>query len=541
MRGSHSFLILNSFKGYRIYLFGGFRVIWCFIFLIAVITFALENIPTESWIYDDIDYLKTYGLVKSIPSSSRPWTRKEATLLIKEALDCEDVPKPAQSFLLRLTRELHQELAKLGYKAQSQRNPLLRFELFDLTDKEKFTLHNDWFGKIQVDTSNQSLAIGTILKTGYDPRISIYDRFEFTLYRESISDIHDSAGIHVPGLSVHSWMNIATFLIKNAYLKFKLPWLTIGLGRDKLSFGPGKRKSVMLADSAPALDMIQLRGDFKNLKLLGFTAALSRWGEKLRFLSGQRIELSLLSRIRLGGNMFAVHSPDSSQTKSFFGLINPLIPIYFEVANSGHDDNLLVGWDFALYLPRTQLYGQLFLDNWEPLPSRSVKYPNSYCVKLGSYIVPSPWFDFCAEYDKVTHYTYYHRINHIAYTHYDMPLGNPLGPDADETYFRINFYPLKWFYPSLQFTSTRRGERNRGDFKNKAYLNPDSTPISKVFPSGIVEKTLAFGPELTFQPLPGLRISASAQYHKLTNPNGIDTLPTELGLSAGLRIQYRYY
>ena len=28
-------------------------------------------------------------------------------------------------------------------------------------------------------------------------------------------------------------------------------------------------------------------------------------------------------------------------------------------------DNLLVGWDAVCYLPRTKLYGQLFLDNYE--------------------------------------------------------------------------------------------------------------------------------------------------------------------------------
>lgn len=518
---------------------------------IGAISSPLENIPTESWIYDYIDYLKTYGLIKTVPATSKPWTKKEVALIVREALDREKIPKPAEVFLFRLSSELTEEFVslrstdtscwqRLGYEGKVRRKPVLNLEIADKFGEEKLILQNDWFGKIQVDSSNQSFAIGTILSTGSNSRLAIYDRFEFTLYRESIPDVKDSAGVHVPGLPVHSWMNIGTFLIKNAYLTFKIPWFLIQLGRDKLSLGPGKRKSVMLSDSAPALDMIQLKGDFRNLKFLGFTAALSRWGEKMRFLSGQRFELSLFNRIRFGGNMFVVHSPDSSQTKSFFGLINPLIPLYFEEANSGHDDNFLVGWDVAGYLLRTQVYGQLFLDNWEPLPSRAESFPNSYCLKLGFYTVPIPWFDFCAEYNKITYYTYYHRIYHIAYTHYDVPLGNPLGPDADEIYCQINFYPVKILYPSFQMTYTRRGERNRGNFINKAYLSPEQTPISKIFPTGIVEKTLSFGPELTFQPFFDLKIVANAQYYKITNPGGVDAIPTRSGFEAGLTIQYRY-
>ncbi len=507
---------------------------------IKAISSPLENIPTESWIYDYIDYLKTYGLIQTIPATSKPWTKKEVALIVKEALDREKIPKPAQFFLFRLSRELAEELTRLGYEEKVHRKPVLNVEIADKFGEEKLTLQNDWFGKIQVDSSNQSVAIGTVLSTGSNSRLAIYDRFEFTLYRESIPDVKDSAGVHVPGLPVHSWMNIGTFLIKNGYLSFKIPWFLIQLGRDKLSLGPGKRKSVMLSDSAPALDMIQLKGDFRNLKYLGFTSALSRWGEKMRFLSGQRFELSLFDRIRLGGNMFVVHSPDSSQTKSFFGLINPLIPLYFEEANSGHDDNFLVGWDVAGYLLQTQVYGQLFLDNWEPLPSRAESFPNSYCLKLGFYTVPIPWFDFCAEYNKITYYTYYHRIYHIAYTHYNVPLGNPLGPDADEIYCRINFYPVRILYPSLQITYTRRGERNRGDFTNKAYLSPQLTPVSKVFPTGIVEKTLAFGPELIFQPFSDLKIVADGQYYKITNPNGNDAMPPRSNFQASLWIQYRY-
>ena len=542
--------VVNAFSGFRsircISVFNSLTFRNFFLLLLVVFSFSiaspLENIRTDSWVYDYIDYLKTAGLIRTVPATSKPWTRLEAAILVKEALSyITDEPKPpTATFLSRLIQEFSEELAEIGHRADTKRNPLLRLKFPELIGSDTMKISVDLFSRAQADTQNQSASFGVVFGTGYDKRIALFDRFEYRMYRETLVDIRDSAGTHVPGTRVHSWMNIATLQIEQAYFNFKIPWFILGLGRDKLSFGPGKRKSVMLSDSAPALDMIQLKGNYRNLKLLGFTAALSGWGEKHRFLSGQRIEVSLFSRLRLGSALFVVHSPDSSQTKSFFGLINPLLLLYFEEANSGHDDNFLVGWDFVYYLPRTQVYGQLFLDNWEQLSERVKTYPNSYCLKLGLYTLPIPLFDFCAEYNKITPYTYYHRIFHIAYNQYDVPLGNPLGPDADEIYLKTTFYPVTWLYPSFALSYTRRGDRNRGDFKFKAWIDEQQSPISTKFPSGIVETNLSFGPEITFQPMPDLRIFASGQYYKVTNPDGIDTLPARSDFAASVRIEYRY-
>ena len=45
----------------------------------------LENVRTDSWVYEAIDHLKLAGLIQSVPSSSRPWTVGYATNLVSEA------------------------------------------------------------------------------------------------------------------------------------------------------------------------------------------------------------------------------------------------------------------------------------------------------------------------------------------------------------------------------------------------------------------------------------------------------------------------
>lgn len=55
----------------------------------------LENIRTDSWVYEAVDFLKLAGLLHSVPSSSRPWTRAYAAQLVSEALFVADYEPPA--------------------------------------------------------------------------------------------------------------------------------------------------------------------------------------------------------------------------------------------------------------------------------------------------------------------------------------------------------------------------------------------------------------------------------------------------------------
>jgi hypothetical protein len=76
----------------------------------------LENVRTGSWIYSSIDVLKTAGLIRSVPSTSRPWTRAYAARLVKEAIDSPHVP--ISGFLTyHVTRLAGEFLAELGLTA----------------------------------------------------------------------------------------------------------------------------------------------------------------------------------------------------------------------------------------------------------------------------------------------------------------------------------------------------------------------------------------------------------------------------------------
>jgi hypothetical protein len=80
---------------------------------VALATAAgLENVPTDSRLYDDFDLLKTSGLIQSMPPTSRPWTRGECIKLLREARDrSQSAPGAAQlAALRRLEFEFGSEL-----------------------------------------------------------------------------------------------------------------------------------------------------------------------------------------------------------------------------------------------------------------------------------------------------------------------------------------------------------------------------------------------------------------------------------------------
>jgi hypothetical protein len=346
---------------------------------------------------------------------------------------------------------------------------------------------------------------------------------------------------------------MATLETELAYLAFKIPWMRLEFGRDEFVWGPGYTGSVMLDDTAPALDHIQLNASFRNFKFLTFTSLLSRWGTKPRFFSAQRIELSLWNRLTLGGALMSVTSWDEFQPRQLGGLINPLIPIYFTTANSGHGDNFLVGWDAVCYLPRTKLYGQLFLDNYE---FNTLKVaPNAVGIQAGAYWAPALPVEARLEYTRVTAFTYYHRVHSVMFENYLTTMGHPLGPDADQLYGTVNFTPNTWLKVSLGADYTRRGYHNRGDYLRKSYKNPEDTAYLREhdeFPTRgwdtipnpdrlieEVDKTLHVGPQVEIRALRDLYVSLSAGLWQSQNYLGAIG-QDKTGLDFALKVEYRY-
>ncbi len=516
--------------------------VFCILFLVGIAAASLQNIPTDSWIYDDLDLLKTSGFVRSMPSTSRPWTRGEAAVLVREADSLSRLGRSGsaqRAALSRLRTEFGDELPDMKPEV-GPRRPLVVIPVPVAPDAR---FQGDMFSRARVvrlgERNEASGSVGAVLSNRPGDKFAFYERVEFTMFRPDSADIEDPAGIHVPGSRVHSWMEFATFEIEHAYLAFKIPWLRLEFGRDEFFWGPGYVSSCMLSDNAPSLDHVQLCASYRNFKFLSFTSYLSRWGLKHRFLSAQRLELSLFDRVTLGGALMNVYSWDSLQTRSLFGMMNPLIPIYLEVANSGHDDNFLVGWDAVVYLPRIKVYGQLFLDNYE-FVAKEGQPCNAVGWQVGGFWAPNLGFEFRIEYARINPFTYYHRIYHIMYENWSVPLGHELGPDADQIHARLGFVPFAPLTVSLLGIHTRRGYYNRGNFERKTWHGGQLLPERFPAEGGgeKVECTSQAGIEAGFWLGRDMRIAGSVAYWYSQNYQGAPD--NRDGFDVSLRLEYRY-
>jgi hypothetical protein len=497
-------------------------------------------------LYDDFDLLKTSGLIQSMPATSKPWTRGECTELWLEATNHQgDLTAAQRTAIARLGFEF-----KAGERKPYSR-PTARVRIPELGPAEA---RCNLFSRGSATLDTQHLSIGAVLDNRGTKNFAFYERLELTAWSPRIvetSIVPDSSGLHIPGTRVLPWRDLITLETELAYLAFRIPWLRLEFGRDEFVWGPGYTGSVMLDDTAPALDHIQLCASYRNFKFLTFTSLLSRWGERPRWLAAQRIELSLWNRLSLGGALMSVTSWDTLQPRQFGGLVNPLIPIYLTAANTSMTDNLLVGWDAVLYLSHTKLYGQLFLDNYEFNTLRGA--PNAYGLQAGAYWTPNLPVEARLEYTRITPFTYYQMIRYIMFENYLTTMGHPLGPDADQLFATVNITPNDWLEVNIEVDYTRRGCHNRGDYMRKSFKNPQDTFYLRQhdeFPTrgwdtltGIlteeVDRTMRLAPGVEVRALRDLFVSLSVGIWHSQNYQG-EIGKNQDGVDLALKVEYRY-
>ncbi len=530
------------------------RALLCCLVTCLVASGSILGIRTESWVYEDIDLLKTSGAIVNTPSTSRPWTRGEAAGLVAEAdsLATGRSLGPGQrAALARLLVEFSEELPG-NRETHGRRRPIFSVPVPGPGERRATA---DGFSRGQLSRRRQAVSLGAVLSNHPAESFAFYDRIEATWFNPDSFRVRDSSGHHIPGTRLTPWPSSRDFPgsvllgVEHAYLAFRVPWLRLELGRDGFYWGPGHVSSVMLSDNAPTLDHVQLAASFRGFKFLAFTSYLSRWDAKPRILAAQRLEVSLWNRLTLGGAMMNVTSWDSVQPSSLGGIINPLIPIHFESANGGQVGNLMVGWDAVVYLPRTKFYGQLFIDNYEFNTRRDA--PNAIGMQAGAFWAPHLPIEARFEYSRVTAFTYYHRKHYIMYENYLVPLGHEMGPDADQLYASARSVVLSSLWVGLWGDLTRRGYFNRGDFRRRAFYFGE--PLPEQFPAvGInpvtgdtladdwaVDKTLRVGPELEWRPLQDLAIKGKVYYCHSVNHLGMPGETVE-GWEAELKAEYRY-
>ena len=288
-------------------------------------------------------------------------------------------------------------------------------------------------------------------------------------------------------------LDAKTAALAISYAKFKLPWFELLLGKENLSWGPGRHGTLCISDNPLPMNMVKLSAWYKQIKFHAFTSILgSDIGKK--YISARRLEFNLWDKASLGiaENVVYANRFETIYTNPFQIYAVTEIPSKIVEGESvSSPDNVLVSGDLDIFLLRDlEFYGELLMDDFNPnyglrsLFNRGSKWG----ILLGFYYVNPfsiPDTDLRIEYTFVNQYTYTHDPMDTTYTHYDTVIGHHIGTDADDLFIDVQH----WFTDKLRIAMSYELQRHGEGDVNK--LHPQDAPTDEEweFLSGITEST----------------------------------------------------
>lgn len=475
--------------------------------ILANASHAVEmvNVPLRHPVYDFIDRMAVRGVFPEIFTKSLPLTRGEVNKLLAEISERAD---------------------KGEIKLSAPEKVRLK-ELLDLFADEGGshllqTKREDYDFRLDMDFSQEiAMSKGGIEASSSSLRPAVMggirDNFAFAVNTPSHVVIGEQEYYPYHTESAYQYSEdtrgISTI---NTYMKFKLPWFELQLGKDNLWWGPGHYGALLISDNSPSWDMLKLSASYDKFTFAYFTGMLrSPLGD--RYISGHRLEALITPRFRLGihevvvyGNRFELH------------YLNP-VTIYFfatpalEASSDSINDNMLPVLDFELLpLKNVKLYGELVVDDYQhPWDPKDVhNWANLFGVLLGIYYTNPLGLndtDLHVEYTFINQFCYTHLIPMNSYQNYGYVIGHWLGPDSDYFRFDVNRYFTDRLSLGISYELERHGEGSM----DKPWPIPGVGEWQ--FLSGVIERRDTVGLRLSYESIDRYLLSASYEYSSTRN------------------------
>ena len=405
------------------------------------------NIPLDSWIYQSLDDLAVEDLI-----TTKPLTRNEASLLIKDVEEREDLDGQNRKVLEKLEKEFEESNKNIhGYI----RTGLVNVDSHDKQEYFDYQRDQNQFGD------------------GLNPRT------EFSLG----GDIFPKLSCNLTG---SLWYNGAkgTGDIKESYLKLNFKNLEIEVGRDHLWWGPGYHGSLLLSGDPPPFDLVKLTTRTERFK---FTTFLTRL-EKERtipkpYLNGMRFEWLPFDSFTLGGSRMIMFMGKGRPSLKIGDIASVLGG---ENAGGRLETNQLAGLDFRWRHKNLELYGA-----WAG-EDQANGLPSAEGYQIGTRL--KEFFhkdlDMRIEYainrkkphQKATWYE--HHLYQIGYTYKGRIIGHHMGGDSQDIFFRLGYKLSPKVTSAFEFDYERHGMIKSIEEKEIKYAleaGYDITPSSSIF------------------------------------------------------------
>ena len=259
--------------------------------------------------------------------------------------------------------------------------------------------------------------------------------------------------------------------------------LTLNVGRQELSFGPGQIGNMVLGPQT-GLDAIEFALTFKWLQYRQFWALLDSATSKKLF--GHRLEI-YAGPVTIGLSevgLFYGETPALFYNPLPFPYLVTQVLFYYngnDMPNS--HANMLLGIDLKWQpYDGLELYGEFLVDDYPfSVPATA---PMRTGGLAGLVYRDLPVGELIIEYARINRFTYCHYTSKTDYAFLGTSLGHWAGPDTDLVTIKYTWDPLETLTLAPSLTLQRHGEGQLGDRWHK------SDGPSPIFLSGEIENSV---------------------------------------------------
>ena len=231
-------------------------------------------------------------------------------------------------------------------------------------------------------------------------------------------------------------------------------YIDVTFGYDKNFIGNGYR-SMFLGDAGSGNLFLKLntriwKFNYQNL-FMELQNADDRVGDRLigkKYAAMHHLDVAVNKWLNIGlfeGVIFG------RKDHFDFGYLNPVIFYRSIEQQNGSFDNSVIGFDAKANIDRKiQLYGQLSLDEFllSEIKKNRGWWANKWGIQIGAKYIDALGIknlDLQLEHNRIRPFAYSHRDSVANYTHYNQPLGHPLGGNFQEFIGIARYQPApKW-------------------------------------------------------------------------------------------------
>jgi Capsule assembly protein Wzi len=456
----------------------------CSTFLLA----QIENVPQTNPVYTFIKEMKVKKIINYYNEDVPNLSRVEVQKILDEIEQNKGLLSNTElatlsRYLVEFSETLNKDTTQVFFDGENMFGNMTHI----FSDKIKYlyafkekyaTVYFDLLGHLNFGQMFKPIKNNAELyDIGFRWRGTVFNHlgYNLTVIKGGVSGNKSIAETIEPRLlTSFKWLenseNIGNYDFTEGYVKYRTEPvddmnLSIQIGREPLTIGYGYGNKLVLSGINPTMDFIQFNF---NYGIAHFTSIhASTVGEFFANQADRYTKFWAFNRLRLAfPNLFDIGIGESiiySGRGIDLAYLSPLGFYKFAEMSLQDRDNGNIYFDFRsdflknFELQATFLLDENILSNLQDLN----KFTNKTAYQLGFM-----WYEaftlndlaLTIEYTKIRPYVYSHINSKNTYTSFGMPLGHPIGPNADELLARLNYNLNAYTRLSFDYRHIRKGD-----------------------------------------------------------------------------------